>query len=123
MEILIDWKILNVYFDGLVYFTVGASQYCGREIEFKVNLNPDQAHELINAIVAKCKLEQQELDESRILRFYNRDITFKKMVSFVDEGDYAWRMVVPDNEGLLPDNPKCHPGFKGQLDTTNATRS
>ena len=116
MEILIDWKILNVYYGGLVYFTVGASQYCGHEIEFKVNLNPDQAHELINAIVAKCKLEKLKIDKSRKMRFYNRDISFVKMKSFVDKGGYAWRMVVPDNDGLLPDNPECNLGFKGQLD-------
>ena len=123
MEILIDWRIMTVYFNGLVYFTVGASQYCGHEIEFKVNLNPEQAKELIDAIVVKCKAEQQKLDETAKIRLFRRDIFFKKMVSVVDSDTFAWRMVVPDNNGRLPDNPKCHPGFKNQLEIYKDTRN
>lgn len=117
MEILLDWKIMTVYYDGLVYFTKGAAQYCGLEIELKISLEPNQAKDIIDGIVAYCKINQCELDEFIKIKLYNRDIFFKKMKSLSEKGKDAWRIVLPDNYGNLPDDLMCNPDFKKQIDS------
>lgn len=115
MGISIDWKIINIYCDGLVYLTEGAAQYCGHEIELNLSVEPNQAKELINTAVARCKHEQKMITEETIITLFTRDVTFRKMLSIYDEELYVWRMVLPDRKGRLPEELDCHPVYRKQI--------
>lgn len=115
MGILVDWKIINVYVDGLVYQTVGASQYCGYEIELNLSLDPIQAAEIINTAVALCKDEQQQLSENDSVTLYSKNVTFRKMISVYDKDQTVWRMVIPDKKNRLPEDFGCQKEYRKQV--------
>lgn len=115
MGILIDWRIIHVYVNGLVYQTVGAAQYCGYEIELNLSLNPMQAEEIINTAVARCKDEQRQISEDISIMLYSKKVTFRKMISISDKDQTVWRMVIPDLKNRMPEDFGCQSDYRKQI--------
>ena len=118
-----DWKIKNVYYEGIMYVTDGANKYCGYEIELYLSLDPVQARKLINNAVEICNKEQTQLSELTKMKLFNRQVTFRKMLSLTEEYEYVWRMVLTDDKGKLPEDPDCNPSFKNQVKQRNNSKS
>ncbi len=110
-----DWEfdVNNQFACALI--SNGADKYCGLEIEFIVPILLNNAEEIMDAIIEKCRDENIQPSEITELSIIKNLIRIKKEVSFINGKTQIWRVVLSDWNNLFPEDSNCDIHFKYQL--------
>lgn len=116
-----EWDINMYYRNGLVFFTTGASGYCGWDVELNLPLNFKQAGKILDRAVELCIAEKKILSERVKFSMYNREMSIRKFQSLVEPNQPVWRLILTDTEGRYPEDPNCELIFRKQISEDNET--
>lgn len=124
IDVNIDWKVLGIAREDrtIVYYTIGAKKYVGMELELNLSLDERAVCSLLNTIVLACKYENYKITDGKIEdeELFKGDIRLFYIIMDPAEPPLGntskvMRVVVCDNDLVLPIEEGCHEDFKNQI--------
>lgn len=101
--------------NSITYHTHGIDKYIGIELELAIDITIEDASMILNEI-GYAIMDGLKINDGAVLyQILNVPVKVKKMEGVHGIGDKL-RIVIPDENGLFPEDEGCSPVYNTQLD-------